>query len=393
MNVYLDHAATTKLDDEVFEAMTPYFKDVFGNASSQHAFGRAALNSIDNAREQIANAIGAKANEIYFTSGGTEADNWAIKGLVNARKAKGKHIITSVVEHHAVLHTVNQLVKDGYEASYIPILHNGEVDVAALKKAIRPDTVLITIMFANNEIGTVQPIKEIAAICKENGIVFHTDAVQAVGSVPINVKEMGIDMLSMSAHKFYGPKGVGALYIRNGLKIEKLVIGGAQERSMRGGTYNTPAIVGMGKAIEIAIRDMDKNASYIRKLRDYFVDRVEKEISDIIINGEMGQKRLVNNVNISFKYIEGESLLLTLDLAGIAVSSGSACSSGSLDPSHVLLATGLDVGFAHGSLRFSFGKGNTYEEVDYVVEKLKQAVEKLRLMSPLYQIKGEIYNV
>lgn len=393
MKVYLDHAATTYVDDEVLEEMMPYFKEVFGNASSQHSFGQAAMHAVDKAREQVASAIGAKPNEIYFTSGGTESDNWAIKGLAAARKVRGKHIITSVVEHHAVLHTVAQLEKEGYEATYLPIKNNGEVDLAALKAAIRPDTVLISIMAANNEIGTIQPIKEIAEIAKANGIVFHTDAVQAIGSVKIDVKEMNIDMLSMSAHKFYGPKGIGALYIRNGVKIEKLITGGAQERSMRGGTYDTPLIVGMGKAIELAVTNMDKNVCYVKGLRDYFVKRVVDEIPDVIVNGDNKDKRLPNNANISFKYIEGESLLLTLDLAGIAVSSGSACSSGSLDPSHVLLATGLDIGIAHGSLRFSFGKCNNREQVDYVMEKLIEAVEKLRLMSPLYQLKGEIYDV
>lgn len=393
MKVYLDHAATTYTVDEVFEEMKPYFKDVFGNASSQHSYGQAAQHAIDKAREQVAAAISAEPNEIYFTSGGTESDNWAIKGLAAARRMRGKHIISSIVEHHAVLHALAQLEKEGYEVTYLPIDNNGEVDLEALKAAIRPDTVLITIMAANNEIGTIQPIKQIAEIAKENRIVFHTDAVQAIGSVKLNVKELGIDMLSISAHKFYGPKGIGALYVRNGIKLEKLITGGSQERSMRGGTYNTPSIVGMGKAIELAIQNMEENVRHVRELRDYFAERVKKEIPDIIVNGAMGEKRLPNNLNVSFKYIEGESLLLRLDLAGIAVSSGSACSSGSLDPSHVLLATGLDIGTAHGSLRFSFGKCNDREQVDYVMVKLKEAVESLRLMSPLYQIKGEIYNV
>ncbi len=393
MKVYLDNAATTKLDEQVLNAMQPYFAEVFGNASSQHFFGREALNAIDRAREQVANAIGAKTNEIYFTSGGTEANNWAIKGLAYARKAKGKHIITSVIEHPAVLQTVKQLEKEGFEATYVPIFNSGEIDIEYLKNSIREDTILVTIMYANNEIGTIQPISEIAKICKEKRIAFHTDAVQAMGSIQINVKEQNIDMLSMSAHKFYGPKGIGVLYLRNGVKLEKLITGGAQERTMRGGTYNTPLIVGMGKAIELAVSDLEKNNSYVANLRDYFVESVQKNIEDIIINGTMGEKRLANNANISFKFVEGESLLLTLDLEGIAVSSGSACSSGSLDASHVLLATGLEVGFAHGSLRFTFGKHNRLQEVDYVVEKLTKAVEKLRLMSPLYQIKGEIYNV
>ncbi len=393
MKVYLDHAATTYTIEEVFEEMKPYFKDIFGNASSQHSYGQAAQHAIDKAREQVASALGAQPNEIYFTSGGTESDNWAIKGLAAARKLRGKHIISSVIEHHAVLHALSQLEKEGYEVTYLPINKGGEVDLEALKSAIRPDTVLITIMTANNEIGTLQPIKQIAEIAKAKGVVVHTDAVQAIGSVKINVKELGVDMLSLSAHKFYGPKGIGALYVRNGIKLEKLITGGSQERSMRGGTYNTPSIVGMGKAIELAIRNMDENVQHVRELRDYFLERAGKEIPDIIINGAVGEKRLPNNANISFKYIEGESLLLRLDLEGIAVSSGSACSSGSLDPSHVLLATGLDIGIAHGSLRFSFGKCNDREQVDYVMEKLKKAVESLRLLSPLYQLKGEIYNV
>ncbi len=393
MKVYLDHAATTYTIDEVFEAMKPYFNEVFGNGSSQHSYGQAALHAIDKAREQVATALGAQPNEIYFTSGGTESDNWAIKGLAAARRLKGKHIITSAIEHHAVLHALAQLEKEGYEVTYLPTDNTGEVDIEALRTAIRGDTVLITIMTANNEIGTIQPIKRIAEIAKSKGVVFHTDAVQAIGSMRINVKELGIDMLSLSAHKFYGPKGIGALYVRNGIKLERLISGGAQERAMRGGTHNTPGIVGMGKAIELAVCDMDKNVRHVRELRDYFIERAEKEIPDIIINGAQGDKRLPNNANISFKYIEGESILLRLDLEGIAVSSGSACSSGSLDASHVLLATGLDIGIAHGSLRFTFGKCNDKEQIDYVMEKLKKAVESLRLMSPLYQLKGEIYDV
>lgn len=389
MKVYLDHSATTCVDADVLQAMMPYFCDTFGNASSQHQYGQAALNAVDRAREQVAAAIGAKPNEIYFTSGGTESDNWAIKGIAHAKQAQGKHIITSCIEHHAVLHTCEQLAKEGFEITYLPIHPDGEVDLDALRKAIRPDTILISVMYANNEIGTIQPVDEIARIAHEHHIVFHTDAVQAMGAVHINVKEQGIDMLSMSGHKFYGPKGVGALYIRNGLRPDKLIIGGAQERSMRGGTYNTPGIVGLGEALTKTVRDMDENNAYVASLRDYFVQEVVRTIPDVVVNGGM-QHRLPNNANISFKYIEGESILLSLDMEGIAASSGSACSSGSLEPSHVLLATGLPVEYAHGSIRFSFGKDNTKEQVDYTLRVLRDTVSRLRAWSPLYaDHKGE----
>ena len=383
MKVYLDHAATTYVDEDVLQAMMPYFVDTFGNASSQHQYGQASLNAVDRAREQVAAAICARPSEIYFTSGGTEADNWAIKGIAHAYQHKGKHLITTVVEHHAVLHPMEQLEKEGFEVTYLPIHADGRVDLEALKKAIRPDTILISVMFANNEIGTIQPIAEIGKIAKEHKIFFHTDAVQAMGACPIDVKELGIDLLSMSAHKFYGPKGVGALYIRTGVKPQKLITGGAQERTMRGGTLNTPGIVGMGEALSKAVRDMEKNNEHIRALRDYFVAEVLKRIPDVVVNGGM-EHRLPNNANISFKFIEGESILLSLDMDGIAASSGSACSSGSLDPSHVLLATGLPVEYAHGSIRFTFGKSTTKEAVDYTLECLKNTIEKLRAWSPLY---------
>lgn len=346
------------------------------------------MAAVDEARAKVANALNAAPNEIYFTSGGTESDNWAIRGIAEAHAAKGKHIITSAVEHHAVLHTLKALEQNGFEVTYLPVDHLGRVSVDDVVRAIREDTTLVTIMLANNEVGMIQPIREIAREAKKRGVLVHTDAVQAVGAIPVDVKELGVDALSLSAHKFYGPKGIGALYVRNGLKIGRLLNGGGQERTLRGGTYNTPAIVGLGYAIEKATRDLKKNAEYVSALRDRFVERVLSEIDYVDLNGDVGDGRLPSNANIGFRYLEGESILFTLDMNGIAVSSGSACSSGSLDPSHVLLAMGIPAERAHGTIRFSFGKENTFEDVDYVVETLKQTVKKLRSFSPLYSARG-----
>ena len=393
MKVYLDHAATTYTDPEVFEAMKPYFCEVFGNASSLHGFGREAARAVDKARGQVAAALGCKPSEVYFTSGGTESDNWALKGIMHAHTDKGRHLITSQIEHHAVLHACEQLEKEGFEVTYVDVDENGKIRMDQLEAAIRPDTVLVSVMAANNEVGTVQPIGEIAKLCKAKGALFHTDAVQAVGSLPLNVSEQGIDLLSLSAHKFYGPKGVGALIVRNGVRLDKLIIGGAQERSMRGGTTNTPGIVGLGEAIARAVGGMEENNAHVKSLRDHFIDRVQKEIPDLRLNGHPTD-RLPNNVNFSFEYVEGESILMTLDLKGIAVSSGSACTSGSLDPSHVLLAMGVPVELAHGSIRFTFGRRNTLEETDYTVEVLKETLQTLRAMSPLFNPqRGEIKHV
>lgn len=393
MRVYLDNSATTRLDDEVLKEMIPYFSDVYGNASSLHAFGREALAAVDKSRETIASLLGANPNEIYFTSGGTESDNWALKGAAQAYGKYGKHIITTAIEHPAMMETCHKLEKDGFDVTYIGVNSDGLVDPEEIKKAVRDDTILVSVMFANNEMGAIQPIGEIGRFCREEGILFHTDAVQAAGTIKIDVKELNIDMLSLSAHKFHGPKGMGLLYLRNGVKIEKLIVGGHQERGNRAGTTNTPGIVGMAKALEIAVRDMEKNNEHMRKLRDYFIDRVEKEIPYCHLNGGR-EHRLVNNANFSFDYIEGESILMVLDLNGIAVSSGSACSSGSLEPSHVILATGASMEQAHSSIRFSLGKETTKEEIDYTIETLKAAVEKLRSWSPLFkQTEGESHYV
>lgn len=393
MRVYLDNSATTRLDDEVLKEMIPYFSDVYGNASSLHAFGREALAAVDKSRETIASLLGAYPNEIYFTSGGTESDNWALKGAAQAYGKYGKHIITTAIEHPAMMETCHKLEKDGFDVTYIGVNSDGLVDPEEIKKAVRDDTILVSVMFANNEMGAIQPIGEIGSFCRKEGILFHTDAVQAAGTIKINVKELNIDMLSLSAHKFHGPKGMGLLYLRNGVKIEKLIAGGHQERGNRAGTTNTPGIVGMAKALEIAVRDMEKNNEHMRKLRDYFIDRVEKEIPYCHLNGGR-EYRLVNNANFSFDYIEGESILMVLDLNGIAVSSGSACSSGSLEPSHVILATGASMEQAHSSIRFSLGKETTKEEIDYTIETLKAAVEKLRSWSPLFkQTEGESHYV
>ncbi len=386
--IYFDHSATTPTSEEVVKEMLPFFTDIYGNGSSQHSHGREAGKYIDIARRQVADAICAKPGEIYFTSGGTESDNWAIRGVLSGYKAKGKHIITTCIEHPAMIKTLESLQKNGLaEVTFLGVDSEGFICLEELKNAIRPDTILISVMTANNEIGTIQDIKEIGAIAKANNIIFHTDAVQAIGNVKIDVKEMNIDLLSMSAHKFYGPKGIGVLYRRNGIKLGSYMTGGEQERNMRAGTLNTPAIVGMGKAIEIATRDIDKNNKYVSELRDYFVAQVESKIDNVYYNGTKSNKRLASNANFSFEFIEGESLLLRLDLAGVSVSSGSACSSGSLEPSYVLLATGRAIELAHGSLRFSFGKNNTKQEIDYCVQNLVKIVQDLRELSPLFLIK------
>ncbi len=383
-HIYLDNSATTRLDDEVLKEMMPYLTEEYGNASSIYKLGRNTRNAVETAREKVAKAINAEPEEIYFTSGGTESDNTAIRGIAYNNKKKGNHIITSKIEHPAVLETCKQLEKEGFKVSYIDVDENGIIDLTQLKNSIQDTTILISIMFANNEIGTIQPIKEIGTIARENNIYFHTDSVQAVGSIKIDVKEMNIDSLSMSAHKFYGPKGVGALYIKKGIAFQKFMNGGHQERNKRAGTENVPAIVGMGKAIEIAYSDLEKHTKQIKDLRDYYINQVKDKIPYIKINGDM-EKRLPGNSNISFRFIEGEGLLLNLDLKGICASSGSACTSGSLDPSHVLLAIGLPHEIAHGSLRISIGKYNTKEEIDYVVESLVEIVGRLREMSPLYE--------
>ena len=390
--IYFDHAATTPVDPRVLEKMLPYFTQNFGNPNSQHCFGRQTVSAVDDARDAIAACIGAKPSEIYFTSGGTEADNWALRGAAYALAGRGKHLIVSAVEHPAMIATAKELAKKGFEVTFAEVDEYGTVDLAKLERAIRPDTTFVGVMTANNEVGTIQPVGEIAALCKAKGCVFFTDAVQAAGAIPLRVKDIGADMLSFSAHKFYGPKGIGALYIRSGLKIEKLITGGHQERNMRGGTTNVPAVVGMAEALRIASENLEENAAYVASLRDRFIRRVQKEIPYVRCNGHPAH-RLPANANFSFRYIEGESLLFSLDLKGIAVSSGSACSSGSLEPSHVLLAMGLPEGLAHGSIRFSFGKDNTPEQVDYAVDALKEIVVKLRALSPLFpkELKNEVF--
>lgn len=383
-NIYFDNAATTKLDEEVLQEMMPYLTENYGNASSIYKIGREARKAVETAREQIAKVLNCKPNEIYFTAGGSESDNTAIKGIARANKNKGNHIITSKIEHPAVLETCKELEKEGFEVSYISVDENGIINLEELKNAIKPTTILITVMLANNEIGTIQPIEEIGQIAKENHIYFHTDAVQAVGSIKIDVQKLNIDSLSLSGHKFYGPKGIGALYVKTGVRFEKLIAGGHQERNKRAGTENVAGIVGIGKAIELAYSNLDEHNEKIRKLRDYYVEQVKEKIPYIKINGDM-EKRLPGNSNISFKFIEGEGLLLNLDLKGIYASSGSACTSGSLDPSHVLLAIGLPHEIARSSLRITIGKYNTKEEVDYLVENLVEIVNRLREMSPLWE--------
>ncbi len=382
--IYLDNAATTKVADSVVDAMLPYFKEYYGNASSIYQLGAKSKEALDESREYIAGTLGAKTNEIYFTAGGSESDNWAIKATADAYARKGKHIITSAIEHHAVLHTCEYLEKHGYEVTYVGVDENGVIKLNELKAAIRPDTILISVMFANNEIGTIQPIKEIGEIAKEHDILFHTDAVQAYAQVPINVDEMYIDMLSASGHKLNGPKGIGFLYIRKGIKIRPFVHGGQQERGRRAGTENIPGIVGLAAAAKRSFSMLEEKMKKEIELRDYLISRIEAEIPYCRLNGDR-KKRLPNNVNFSFQFIEGESMLILLDSKGIAASSGSACTSGSLDPSHVLLAIGLPHEIAHGSLRLTMSEENTKEEMDYVVEQLTAILERLRSMSPLYE--------
>ena len=382
--LYFDNAATTPVRKEVLEEALPYFSEHYGNASSVYSIARESKKAIDKARTQVANAIGAEPAEIFFTAGGTESDNWALKGIADSMSSKGKHIITSVIEHHAILHTCEYLEAKGFEVTYLPVDEYGKIRIEDLKNAIRPDTILISIMFANNEIGTIEPIAEIGKIARENGIYFHTDAVQAVGHVKIDVKEMNIDMLSLSGHKLGAPKGIGALYIRKGVKLKSFIHGGAQERGRRAGTENVPGIVGLGKAVEMAVAEMDEVTPRLIKMRDKLIKELTEKIGHTRLNGHPVD-RLPGNVNLSFEFIEGESMLLFLDMNGICASSGSACTSGSLDPSHVLLSIGLPHEKAHGSLRLSLGHMNTEEEVDYIIEKLPPIVQRLREMSPLYE--------
>ena len=390
--IYFDHAATTPVCKEALEKMLPYFTEIYGNPNSQHAYGRESAKAVDEARDRIAQIINAKPSEVYFTAGGTESDNWALRGVANANKNKGKHIIISPIEHAAMIVTAKALEKNGFEIEFMKVDSEGFVDLEHLKSIVRKDTIFVGCMLANNEVGTIEPIKQIAEIAHSVGAVCFTDAVQAAGVLKIDVKELGVDIMSMSSHKIYGPKGVGALYIRNGVKVESILTGGHQERMKRGGTTNVPAIVGFAKAFEIADAELDKNFEYVSSLRDHFIDRVLAEVPFVKLNGPR-QNRLPANADFSFKFIEGESILFSLDLAGICVSSGSACSSGSLEPSHVLLSLGLPEELAHGSIRFSFGKHNTIEEVDYAVETIKSAVKRLRDMSPLFKAEGEIKYV
>lgn len=382
--IYLDNAATTQVEPEVLDAMMPYFTEYYGNPSAIYTFAGKAKSAIEEARKILAEGIGARPEEIFFTGGGSESDNWALKATAEAYAAKGNHIITSRIEHHAILHTAEYLEKNGCEVTYLDVDENGFVSPEAVKAAIRPNTILISIMMANNEIGTVEPVREIGAIAKENGILFHTDAVQAFGHLPIHVEEMNIDMLSASAHKLNGPKGVGFLYIRRGLKLRSFLHGGAQERQRRAGTHNVTGIVGMGKAAEIAFREIEKRSAYETELRDYLIERVLAEVPYTRLNGDR-QKRLPGNASFCFRFIEGESLLILLDQNGICASSGSACTSGALDPSHVLLAIGLPHEIAHGSLRISLSWKTTKKEIDFTVDRIREIVERLRNMSPLYE--------
>lgn len=386
MKVYMDNNATTKMDKAVFEEMIPYLTEIYGNASSKfYEVGRVAEDALAKFRERVAAQLGAKPNEIYFTASGCEADNWAIKGIAFANKAKGNHIITTKIEHHAILGACEFLEKNGFSVTYLPVDETGRVNPDDVEAAITDKTVLVSVMTANNEIGTIEPIKEIAAICKAHKVTFHTDAVQAIGHMPINVGELGVDLLSLSAHKFHGPKGVGVLYIRNGVRIENLIHGGGQERGKRAATENIAGIAGLCKALELANTDLSEKTEKMRALCDRLISGIEERIPYCRLNGPRDENRLCNNVNFSFKYIEGESILMLLDMKGIAASSGSACASGSLDPSHVLLAIGLPHEIAHGSVRFSVSDETTEEEVDYVLEVLPKIVDRLRLMSPLYE--------
>ncbi len=382
--IYLDNAATTNVKPEVAEKMLPLFTACYGNASSVYATGREARKAVENARRQVASALNCQATEVFFTSGGTESDNWAIKGAALANAKKGKHLISSTIEHHAVLHTLEYLESQGYEVTYVAVDEFGRVNPEDVKKAIRPDTILITIMTANNEIGTIQPIAEIGRIAREHKVLFHTDAVQAVGAIDVDVQQMQVDLLSLSAHKFHGPKGVGALYVKKGVRLEPLMHGGAQERGRRAGTENVPAIVGLGEALALAVANREQNTAKITALRDDLQEAILSTIPEVRLNGHR-EHRLPNNLNVSVRYIEGEALLLRLDLAGIAASSGSACTSGSLDPSHVLLAIGLPHEIAHGSLRLTLSDETTQEEVDEVKRVLPKIVQTLREMSPLYE--------
>ena len=382
--IYLDNAATTQTAPEVVEAMLPYFTEKYGNPSSVYGFASANKEAINLQRDNIAEVLGAKSNEIYFTAGGTESDNWALKATAEAYRDKGNHIITTKIEHHAILHSAQFLEKHGFEVTYVDVDENGVVKLDQLEAAIRPETILISVMFANNEIGTIQPIKEIGKIAHDRGILFHTDAVQAFGHVPINVDECHIDMLSASGHKINAPKGVGFLYIRTGVKIRSFIHGGAQERKRRGGTENVAQIAGMGKAVELAMATLEERKKKETELRDYLISRVLELVPYTRVNGDR-KNRLANNANFAFQFIEGESLLIMLDMAGICGSSGSACTSGSLDPSHVLLAIGLPHEIAHGSLRLTLSEENTKEEMDYVAETIRDVVARLRSMSPLYE--------
>lgn len=384
MRIYVDNAATTKMNAAVAEEMIPFMTEYYGNPSSIYLEGREAKRAVEKSREQVAKAISAEPKEIYFTGSGTEADNWAVRSAASAYSNKGKHIITSSVEHHAVLHTCQDLEKQGYEVTYLPVDKYGRVSVEDLRNSIRPDTILVSIMFANNEIGTIMPVKEIGAVCRENGVLFHTDAVQAIGMCEIDVEELNIDMLSLTAHKFHGPKGAGALYVRQGVKLTPFITGGAQERGKRAATENVPGIVGLGKAIELAAENIPERQKKLSELRDYYIEKVLNKIPYSRLNGHP-KDRLPGNANISFQFIEGEGMLLRLDMKGISASSGSACTSGSLDPSHVLLAIGLKHEEAHGSLRVSFDETNTKEQVDYIVDELADIIELLRNMSPLYE--------
>ncbi len=385
--VYLDYSATTPTDPRVVEEMIPYFTEHFGNPSSIYSTGLEAKDAIEHAREQVAHLINAEPKELIFTSGGTESDNWALIATARRLKHKGKHIITSAIEHHAILHSCEYLAKEGFDITYVGVDHDGLVDPAEVEAAIRPDTILISIMYVNNEVGSVQPITEIGAIAKKHGILFHTDAVQALGNVPIDVKTMNIDMMSMSSHKIYGPKGIGAIYVRSGVNLPTYIHGGAQERKKRAGTENVPGIVGFGKAAELACQNFNTHVAHVSKLRDHFVDRVLNEIPYTYFNGSKDHRH-PGNANITFEYVEGESILLYLDFAGVSCSSGSACSSRSLQPSHVLTAMGIPVELIHGSIRFTFGNPTTMEDVDYTVDKLKGIIEKLRGISSISKEKG-----
>ncbi|HPQ46019.1 MAG TPA: cysteine desulfurase NifS [Clostridia bacterium] len=382
--IYLDNAATTSLDPDVLNEMMPWLQNGYGNPSSIYSIGRDARKAIEEARGRVAAAIGSKPNEIYFTGSGSESDNWAIKGIADAYKDKGRHMVTTNIEHHAVLHVFEYMEKQGFEVTYVPVENNGIVDVSKIMDAVREDTILVSVMMANNEIGTIQPIAEIGARLKDHQAFFHTDAVQAIGNIPVDVSKLNVDLLSLTAHKFHGPKGTGALYIKRGVKIGNLLHGGGQERTRRASTENTAGIIGLGAAIEKAVTKLDENSAKLREIRDVVINRVLYEVPFSILNGDR-EKRLPGNANFAFRFIEGEGLLLFLDMYGIMASSGSACTSGSLDPSHVLLALGLKHEIAHGSLRLSFGTDLTGEDIDYVINSIKTIVQRLRDMSPLYE--------